>query len=171
MILAPLVHERVQRTSPWHPAVAQPRARYLQLAPGVWSLRSPRWVHAGALDSHGSLPAPDVDEDAVRQRSWPVPDWHTWALCGGMSFATFFGAANDERPTMKRSEIAYARGTCAGCPVKRECLDWALAKNERFGVWGGTSGRQRTRMRAEMRAEGLDAEQIADRWFQQWLGT
>ena len=42
---------------------------------------------------------------------------------------------------------AAARAVCATCPVRPECLDWALRNGERFGVWGGTSERERRRMR------------------------
>lgn len=36
---------------------------------------------------------------------------------------------------------------CAVCPVQAECLDYALTHDERHGVWGGTSERQRDRLR------------------------
>jgi len=36
---------------------------------------------------------------------------------------------------------------CAECPVRTECLDYALANGEYHGIWGGTSERQRQRMR------------------------
>lgn len=39
-----------------------------------------------------------------------------------------------------------AKRICAGCPVTAPCLEWALANNERFGVWGGASERERRRM-------------------------
>jgi WhiB family redox-sensing transcriptional regulator len=35
---------------------------------------------------------------------------------------------------------------CAGCPVREECLEYALAKRERFGIWGGESERARRRI-------------------------
>lgn len=36
---------------------------------------------------------------------------------------------------------------CGGCPVRRECLDFALRNHEDDGIWGGCSGRERRRMR------------------------
>jgi len=36
-----------------------------------------------------------------------------------------------------------AKATCAQCFVQAECLDYALTSNERFGVWGGLSVRER----------------------------
>lgn len=38
---------------------------------------------------------------------------------------------------------------CSGCPVKVQCLDWALANDVRHGVWGGLSDRERTRLRRQ----------------------
>ena len=32
---------------------------------------------------------------------------------------------------------------CRGCPVRVECLDYALDHGERYGVWGGMSERER----------------------------
>lgn len=170
-MLATLVHGLEPVDSPWHPTGPAGPVRHAQLGPGVWVLRTPRWVHAEILDTHENLPAPVVDADEVLRRSWPVPGWHTWALCGGMPFSAFFGAANDERPTMKRSEISAARAVCAGCPVKRECLQWALERREQFGVWGGTSGRQRARMHHDMRVDGLSPAKIVEDWLELWLGT
>lgn len=169
-MLATLIRESAPLGSPWHPVGPAGGGQRLHLARGVWILRTKRWVHAGRLDTHADLPSPVVDYDDVNRLSWYVPDWHAMALCGGLPFAAFFGAANDERPTMKRSEVTAARAICAGCPVKRECLDWSLAKSEAFGVWGGTSGRQRMRMRADMRA-GTTQATVIDEWFTRWLTT
>lgn len=41
------------------------------------------------------------------------------------------------------------RVVCAGCAVSAECLAWALEHNETFGVWGGTSSRERRKLRRE----------------------
>ena len=40
-----------------------------------------------------------------------------------------------------------AKLICQGCPVKVECLEYALENNERFGVWGGLSEHQRRPLR------------------------
>lgn len=40
-----------------------------------------------------------------------------------------------------------AKAVCAGCPVREQCLEYALAGDEREGVWGGTSPRERRNMR------------------------
>lgn len=43
--------------------------------------------------------------------------------------------------------LQRARETCASCPVNAECLEWALTKPEEYGVWGGTTPRQRGALR------------------------
>jgi WhiB family redox-sensing transcriptional regulator len=35
------------------------------------------------------------------------------------------------------SRLARAQALCLQCPVRRECLDEALARHEPWGVWGG----------------------------------
>lgn len=50
----------------------------------------------------------------------------------------FIDRGEDSRP---------AKAVCAGCLVRGECLDFALSGPERFGVWGGTSERERRRLR------------------------
>ena len=40
-----------------------------------------------------------------------------------------------------------AKKICTGCEVKAECLEYALANDERFGIWGGLSERERRRLR------------------------
>lgn len=39
-----------------------------------------------------------------------------------------------------------AKGVCATCRVKDQCLEYALANGERFGIWGGCSERERRRI-------------------------
>jgi WhiB family redox-sensing transcriptional regulator len=40
-----------------------------------------------------------------------------------------------------------AKAVCATCPIRRECLAWALAHNEEHGIWGSTTARERARIR------------------------
>lgn len=40
-----------------------------------------------------------------------------------------------------------ARSVCMNCPVRIECLKYALANREQFGIWGGTSERERRKLR------------------------
>jgi len=45
----------------------------------------------------------------------------------------------------KGGSTREAKQICAACPVRNECLDHALAHDERFGIWGGLSERERRR--------------------------
>ncbi len=47
----------------------------------------------------------------------------------------------------KGGSTREAKRICAACPVRNDCLDHALANEERFGIWGGYSERERRRMR------------------------
>lgn len=42
-----------------------------------------------------------------------------------------------------------AQRVCRSCPVRDECLEFALEHDERFGVWGGLSARQRHKLQRE----------------------
>lgn len=43
-------------------------------------------------------------------------------------------------------DVDQAKAICAVCNVRTECLDFALKYHERDGIWGGTSGRERTKI-------------------------
>lgn len=64
--------------------------------------------------------------------------WATFAACRNEESMTFY-------PQNKREE-ASALATCDICPVQVECLEHALATSERFGVWGGTTEKQRRKL-------------------------
>lgn len=42
---------------------------------------------------------------------------------------------------------AKAKAVCAKCDVREQCLQWALDHDERNGVWGGLSGRERRKLK------------------------
>ena len=65
------------------------------------------------------------------------PRWMRNAACQGQGFHPWF-------PTDEVGEEAdTARQVCAGCPVRPECLDYALDCSIRHGLWGGLSPRER----------------------------
>ncbi|MGY1690748.1 WhiB family transcriptional regulator [Geodermatophilus sp. SYSU D00697] len=51
----------------------------------------------------------------------------------------------------KGGSTREAKRVCAGCPVRSQCLEFALANDERFGIWGGLSERERRRLRLQRR--------------------
>ncbi|MCO1654732.1 WhiB family transcriptional regulator [Pseudonocardia humida] len=78
----------------------------------------------------GSFAAADDDEE---------PDWQERALCAQTDPEAFFPE--------KGGSTREAKRICSGCDVRAECLDYALAHDERFGIWGGLSERERRRLR------------------------
>lgn len=45
-----------------------------------------------------------------------------------------------------------AKEFCNQCPVRRQCLEYAIAAPEVFGIWGGTTPRERQNIRVARRA-------------------
>ena len=71
--------------------------------------------------------------------------WRDYAACVGMDPDIFFvprGGTNEP-----------ARRVCARCPVRADCLEFALANNEYLGVWGGSSEQDRRRIKRMRSAE------------------
>ena|ERR1700730_3786613 len=56
--------------------------------------------------------------------------------------------------------IAPAVEVCIKCLVREECLDYALAVDSTDGVWGGTSHRERRRMRRKKPIRGKERCQV-----------
>ena len=73
-------------------------------------------------------PATDEDEQ-----------WQERALCAQTDPEAFFPE--------KGGSTREAKRICLGCEVKDRCLDYALAHDERFGIWGGLSERERRRLK------------------------
>ena len=43
-------------------------------------------------------------------------------------------------------DTSAALRVCRGCPVREDCLEWALETRVRYGVWGGLTERERRRL-------------------------
>lgn len=82
---------------------------------------------------------PRVFADGVRSWRDLYPSWTALAACAGTDPEAFFPE--------KGGSTREAKRVCAGCPVRVECLEYALATGQRFGVWGGMSERELRRER------------------------
>ncbi len=74
----------------------------------------------------------------------PVEDetllgWQDRALCAQTDPEAFFPE--------KGGSTREAKRVCASCEVRAECLEYALAHDERFGIWGGLSERERRKLK------------------------
>ena len=65
--------------------------------------------------------------------------WQADSLCAQTDPEAFFPE--------KGGSTRDAKRICTSCEVKAQCLDYALANDERFGIWGGLSERERRKLR------------------------
>jgi WhiB family redox-sensing transcriptional regulator len=65
--------------------------------------------------------------------------WQDRALCAQTDPEAFFPE--------KGGSTREAKRVCTSCEVRAECLDYALAHDERFGIWGGLSERERRKLK------------------------
>jgi WhiB family transcriptional regulator, redox-sensing transcriptional regulator len=71
------------------------------------------------------------------------PGWQELSNCIGLDSELFFPERGEATEEAKR--------ICFHCPVKVDCLEYALTHFIKVGVWGGRSERERRRMRKERR--------------------
>ncbi len=58
--------------------------------------------------------------------------------CNGQDPNTFFPEFDKTVISLRKKEIiGQAAMICQNCPIMNECLDWALANGEKYGIWGG----------------------------------
>jgi WhiB family redox-sensing transcriptional regulator len=70
------------------------------------------------------------------------PPWVDDALCAETDPECFFPE--------KGGSTREAKAVCSRCPVAAPCLDWALEHEERFGIWGGLSERERRKVAKQL---------------------
>ncbi|QQM66987.1 WhiB family transcriptional regulator [Actinomyces weissii] len=93
----------------------------------------------------GPFSAPtSADDDAELLLIFGAQDdgplaWQERALCAQTDPESFFPE--------KGGSTREAKQVCHSCPVSQECLEYALANDERFGIWGGLSERERRKLK------------------------
>ncbi|WP_432520685.1 WhiB family transcriptional regulator [Kineococcus sp. SYSU DK006] len=70
------------------------------------------------------------------------PGWQELALCAQTDPEAFFPE--------KGGSTREAKRVCQSCEVRQECLEYALSNDERFGIWGGLSERERRRLKRQI---------------------
>jgi WhiB family redox-sensing transcriptional regulator len=71
--------------------------------------------------------------------SVPERRWVAMGNCVGVDPDLFF--------PQRGGSTSEAKEVCRGCVVREDCLEFALANGEKFGIWGGLSERERRRLR------------------------
>lgn len=85
------------------------------------------------------------DLTSTRRSAWGlelgIPDepWRDDAICAQTDPEAFYPE--------KGGSTKKAKKICGGCEVRLECLQYALDHDERFGIWGGLSERERRRLK------------------------
>ena len=80
------------------------------------------------------------------------PDWK-WqddARCRGEDLVLFFGPDNERQP-QKDIRERKAKAICAQCPVRAACLDYALSRPEKYGIWSLNEDERAAERRRRMR--------------------
>jgi WhiB family redox-sensing transcriptional regulator len=94
----------------------------------------------GSLDLGAHRPHLSLVSGTVAPASDIVDSqWQDRALCAQTDPEAFFPE--------KGGSTREAKRICLGCEVRDACLEYALANDERFGIWGGLSERERRRLK------------------------
>lgn len=101
---------------------------YRPSAPDDWFVDP---VKLGVPGVRPVVTADDEDDNALA--------WQSDALCAQTDPEAFFPE--------KGGSTRDAKKICTTCEVRAQCLEYALANDERFGIWGGLSERERRRLR------------------------
>jgi WhiB family redox-sensing transcriptional regulator len=94
----------------------------------------PRWAPVGVTDL------------GLYEQQGPPP-WRRDAACRNFPTELFFPIGHGPRALAQANQ---AKRICSECPVRPDCLDYALATNVQFGVFGGMSEDERRRARRNL---------------------
>ena len=76
--------------------------------------------------------------------------WREEAACRDVDTELFFPVGSSPR-SVEAAEVAKA--ICATCPAQVECLKFAVATNQQYGIWGGCDEEERRVIRRRWRTE------------------
>lgn len=82
--------------------------------------------------------------------------WTEFANCTDTDPEIFF----PPRGSPVSGSITTAKGICSRCPVAVDCLRYALVNEERWGIWGGLTARERVVLRHGGRLRDLKIRKI-----------
>ena len=109
---------------------------------------APEWADPQGWDAAAGWGRPQPETPSWDETASSPEAWRQDALCAETDPEAFFPE--------KGGSTRDAKRVCSGCPVRAQCLDFALANDERFGIWGGLSERERRRLRL-MRRDAISA--------------
>jgi WhiB family transcriptional regulator, redox-sensing transcriptional regulator len=129
------------QTSPGTPSTSRrtdPPARPRQVGPArpTKSRTTPRGQNTGETRMTSTGPR---DRKSRTRPDWR---WQDKAACRGLDIELFFGP-DGERGSEREYREWNASQVCAGCPVRSECLDYAVDRPEKYGMYGGMNEDER----------------------------
>ena len=84
-------------------------------------------------------------------RPRPQDNWSSRGACHALPTELFFPAGELDDQAVEQAEEAKA--VCANCPVRIACLEFAIATNQPYGIWGGANTSERRSIRRRRQAE------------------
>ncbi|WP_031016800.1 WhiB family transcriptional regulator [Streptomyces sp. NRRL S-1314] len=78
-----------------------------------------------------------------------MDNWRHGAACRTEDPELFFPIGTSG-PSLLQTE--QAKAVCRRCPVRKQCLEWALETGQSIGVWGGTSETERRALKRRIAA-------------------
>lgn len=102
---------------------------------------TPSWAPSLDASADGKTPAKAIwiRLGSAEEEEEGELGWQSEALCAQTDPEAFFPE--------KGGSTRDAKRVCGACNVRSECLEYALTNDERFGIWGGLSERERRRLR------------------------
>jgi WhiB family redox-sensing transcriptional regulator len=94
--------------------------------------------------------------------SEPENDWRATAACKGLDPEMFFASEDLPNKQDRIEREATAKAICTHCVVRQDCLTYAIAAGERYGIWGGLNPQERRAYVRTRRADdGSEAERVS----------
>jgi WhiB family redox-sensing transcriptional regulator len=88
-----------------------------------------------------------IDDAGIHRQRHDQPDQRLAQPVGWMEDAACARTDPDLFVLEKGGRATDAKAVCAGCTVIDACLDYALVNNERGGVWGGKTEKERRNLK------------------------
>jgi WhiB family redox-sensing transcriptional regulator len=73
-------------------------------------------------------------------------EWQEDSLCREYPNIIFFGDEG-ESELEKQGREARAKSICKQCPVLEPCLEFAMETNQKYGIWGGLTAKERASLK------------------------
>ena len=88
-------------------------------------------------------------DDIYRMQGRALKQFADQGRCRGTDTSFFYPGRPGEIGGWNREDagkVAHAKSLCAECPVQAECLAYAIKFDEAFGIWGGLTSRERSKL-------------------------